>query len=228
GLDQLGQAATDTLVGLATGASSGEDAIRALAGAILREGVSSLVQMGIQYVKNLVMGKAAATAATAFGIAQAGTLAAAWAPAAALASLASFGANAAPAMAGISSTVGLAEGLSLIGGARKLGGNVDAAKMYRVNEGGAPEIFNAANGQQYMMPNQRGEVVSNKDATAVNSGAPNVTVNLIEDQSRAGSVDSRTNEDGSLTIDAFVLDIQTGGEAAVALETNYGLTRQGR
>lgn len=45
------------------------------------------------------------------------------------------------------------------------GGPVQAGSMYRVNEGGAPEVFNAANGQQYMLPNQRGEVVSNKKAS---------------------------------------------------------------
>lgn len=228
GLDQLGQAATDTLVGLATGASTGEDAIRALAGAILREGVSSLVQMGIQYVKNLIMGKAAAAASTAAGVAMAGTLATAYAVPAALASLMSFGANAMPAQAALATTVGMAQALSVVGG-RKMGGNVDAAKMYRVNEGGAPEIFNAANGQQFMMPNQRGEVVSNRDATRGQAvAAPNVTVNLIENADRAGTVETRAGEDGALTIDAFVLDIQTGGEAATALEQNYGLTRQGR
>ena len=63
---------------------------------------------------------------------------------------------------------------------RALGGPVQAHEMYRVNEGGKPEIFNAANGQQYMMPNQRGEVVSNRDAAAPSredSPRPNVTIN---------------------------------------------------
>ncbi len=46
-------------------------------------------------------------------------------------------------------------------GGRLYGGSVQAGNMYRINENGAPEVFNAANGQQYMLPNTRGEVVSN-------------------------------------------------------------------
>lgn len=56
-------------------------------------------------------------------------------------------------------------------GGRLYGGSVQAGNMYRINENGAPEVFNAANGQQYMLPNTRGEVVSNKSATQ--SGAQN-------------------------------------------------------
>ncbi|MFY3577165.1 tape measure protein [Achromobacter xylosoxidans] len=229
-LDQLGASAADTLVGIATGATTGEDAIKALAGAILKQGVAALVQMGVQYVKNLIMGKAAGAAATAFGIAQAATLATAWAVPAALASLASFGANSAPAMAGISSTVGLAEGLAMVGGGRLYGGGVDAAKMYRINENGQPEVFNAANGQQYMLPNRRGEVVSNRDATGQGESAqgwPMVNVNLIEDRSRAGEV-TQTRDGQFLTVDAFVADIRGGGEMSQAIESTYGTTRQGR
>ncbi|MNL31561.1 hypothetical protein D3C87_1533560 [compost metagenome] len=187
--------------------------------------------MGIQYVKNLIMGKAAGAAATAFGVAQAAVLATAWAIPAALASLASFGANSAPAMAGIASTVGLAEGLAMVGGGGMLyGGQVDPAKMYRINENGAPEIFNAANGQQYMIPNQRGEVVSNRDATSgggAGQGWPMVNINLIEDRSRAGEV-TQSRDGQFLTVDAFVADIRGGGEMSQAIESTYGSTRQGR
>lgn len=226
-LDRLGQAGTEATVGLITGANNGQDAIRALAGAILNDAVGSLVQMGVQYVKNLIMGKAAATAATAFGIAQAGTLAAAWAPAAAMASLASFGANAAPAGAALASTTAIAQGLALAGG-RRYGGAVAGGKMYRINENGAPEVFNAANGQQYMLPNRRGEVVSNEDASrgSIGSMPPNISINLIEDSSQAGQV--RQSQDGDQTnIDMFVADIYGGGERSQAIERAYGLKRRG-
>lgn len=226
-LDRLGQAGTEATVGLITGANNGQDAIRALAGAILNDAVGSLVQMGVQYVKNLIMGKAAATAATAFGIAQAGTLAAAWAPAAAMASLASFGANAAPAGAALASTTAIAQGLALAGG-RRYGGAVAGGKMYRINENGAPEVFNAANGQQYMLPNRRGEVVSNEDASRGSMGSmpPNISINLIEDSSQAGQV--RQSQDGDQTnIDMFVADIYGGGERSQAIERAYGLKRRG-
>lgn len=230
-LDQLGAAAGDTLINLATGATSAGDAFKALAGAILKQGVNALVQMGIQYVKNAIMGKAATAAATAVGVAAASTLATAWAIPAALASLASFGANSAPAMAGIASTVGLAEGLAMVtGGGRLYGGPTAPGKMYRINENGAPEIFNAANGQQYMLPNQRGEVISNNNAQAMagsGGGVATVNVNLIEDPERGGQV-RQTQEDGTLTVDLFVADIQGGGEMSQTLERTYGLNRQGR
>lgn len=57
------------------------------------------------------------------------------------------------------------------GGGRQYGGPVAPGAMYRVNETGAPEVFNAANGRQYMIPNQRGEVVSNRDAREETLGA---------------------------------------------------------
>lgn len=44
------------------------------------------------------------------------------------------------------------------GGGRRYGGAVDASKMYRVNENGRPEMFNATNGQQYFLPNTSGSV----------------------------------------------------------------------
>lgn len=57
------------------------------------------------------------------------------------------------------------------GGGREHGGPVAASSMYRINETGAPEILNLANGRQYMLPNSRGEVVSNRDATRQAGGA---------------------------------------------------------
>lgn len=222
-LNTLQQASSQAFVGLVTGATDGREAVQALAGAILNQGVSALVEMGFQYVKNAIMGQTAAAAATATGIATAGALATAYATPAALASLASFGANAAPASAGIASTVGLAQGLAV--GARQYGGPVSAGSLYRVNEDGAPEIFNAAGGKQYMMPNTRGEVVSNKDATAQGGApAPVVNVNLIESADRGGQV--QQNENGGL--DVFVAQIRNGGDAAKVLEGTYGLKRVGR
>ncbi|MGO3872099.1 MAG: tape measure protein [Alcaligenes sp.] len=61
-------------------------------------------------------------------------------------------------------------------GGRQYGGLTQPGKMYRINENGAPEVFNAANGQQFMMANSRGQVVSNKDATGGNGGG-NVYIN---------------------------------------------------
>jgi len=51
-------------------------------------------------------------------------------------------------------------------GGRQYGGPVAPNKMYRVNENGRPEVFKAANGQQFMLPNTRGEVISHRNASA--------------------------------------------------------------
>lgn len=224
-LDQLQQGATNALVGLVTGANNGEEAIRTLASSILQEAVGALVQMGVQQLKNLVMGQTAQAAATAAGVASAAALSAAYAAPAALASLASFGANAGPAAAGISSTMALTKGLALAGG-RRHGGATEANGLYRINENGAPEVFNAADGNQYMMANKRGEVVSNEDATGSGGGTV-VNVNVMQNAEKAGTVERRSDKNGE-AIDIFVADIAGGGPASRMLETTYGVQRQGR
>ncbi|MCO7020288.1 hypothetical protein [Vibrio paracholerae] len=77
-------------------------------------------------------------------------------------------------------SAGVIAGTAIAGG-RLYGGAVQANGMYRINENGAPEVFNAANGQQYMLPNTRGEVVSNKDASG--SGGTVIQVNISSDGS---------------------------------------------
>lgn len=57
------------------------------------------------------------------------------------------------------------------GGGRQYGGPVAANKMYRVNETGQPEIFNAANGRQFFLPNQKGDII------AAGKGAGNMAFN---------------------------------------------------
>lgn len=225
-LNQLQQAGTQAFVGLITGASNGQQAVQALASALLNEAVGALVQMGVQYVKNMIIGQTAAAAATATGVATAATLATAYATPAALASLASFGANAAPASAGIASTVALAQGLAI--GARQYGGPVAAGNLYRVNEGGAPEIFNAAGGKQYMMPNSRGEVVSNKDATAQGgaNAAPIVNVNNYSG-APATAAAKFSDADKQWVIDVVVGDMQANGKIGQTTNRVTGTPRRG-
>ena len=59
-----------------------------------------------------------------------------------------------------------------------------------------------------------------------NTGS-NVTVNLIEDASRAGQVQQRTDNDQQTIIDVIVANIRNGGEVANAMSGTYGLARQG-
>jgi tape measure domain-containing protein len=65
-------------------------------------------------------------------------------------------ASVAAATAGIISTI---QGTNY-GGARQYGGPTSAGSLYRVNETGRPEMFTAANGNQYMLPTQSGRVTA--------------------------------------------------------------------
>ncbi|HDS5228025.1 TPA: tape measure protein, partial [Enterobacter hormaechei subsp. steigerwaltii] len=134
-VDAFSGNASNALTGLITGTMSAQDAMRSLGNTMLNSVVNALVQVGVEALKNFIIGQTLGAAATAAGASQAAILASAWAPAAALASLASFGANSVPAMAGIASTVGLSKTLA-VAGARKNGGPVSAGSMYQVGEGG--------------------------------------------------------------------------------------------
>lgn len=112
------------------------------------------------------------------------------------------------------------------GGGKMYGGGVDSGKMYRVNEGGAPELLNMSNGQQYMIPNGRGEVVSNKDAQG-NPKGMNVSINLQEDAQRAGTYEQSGTDDDRI-INVFVANIRSGGRADQAMRQTYDVARKGR
>lgn len=182
-IDAVGQRTTNAITGLITGTQSAEEAVRGLASTILNQAVGALVQMGIQAVKNMVIGQTAAASSTAMAAATGATMASAYAPAAAMASLASFGANAAPAAAGITSTVALASGLALAGG-RRYGGTTSSGSMYRVNESGEPEMFQSSGGKQYMMPTTSGKVVPASD---VGGGGASEPVNVVINNMASGT-----------------------------------------
>lgn len=222
-MDRFAASAANAFTGIISGATTSREAIQQLAQGILSQAVSALAQMGMQQVKNMILGQAAATTAAATGTAAATTLAAAYAAPAALASLASFGANAPPAQAGIASTMALTKGLSVAGG-RLAGGPVSAGSMYRVNENGAPEVFSAANGQQFMIPNQRGEVISNRNATA---GGGGVVIN-IHNAPQGTVAESSQDQDGQQMIDIWVADFMSDGRTASAVQGKFGLSPQGR
>lgn len=174
-LDALASRSTNAITGLITGSQTAAEAMANLAATIAQEAVGALVKMGLQAVKNMVIGQAAATAATTATIAQALAVGSAWATPAALASLATSGANAAPAAAGITSVVGTANSMA-VAGARKNGGPVSAGSMYRVGEGGKPEIYQASGGKQYMIPGDNGKVISNRDIQSGGGGGISLTV----------------------------------------------------
>ncbi|NBN19652.1 tape measure protein [Proteus sp. G4400] len=179
GLDALGQRSTNVLTGLLTQTQSLNDAFRNVALTIVDQAVGALVQMGMQQVKNMVMGESMATAAQASALAQAAAAQAAWAPAALSASIATLGAAVATGTSSYTAAMAASKTMGLIAGARKNGGPVNAGSMYRVGEGGKPEIFKASNGSQYMIPGDNGRVISNrqmgKGGNGVSMGDMNFT-----------------------------------------------------
>ena len=77
-------------------------------------------------------------------------------------------------------------------GAREHGGPVSASSMYRVGEGGKPEIFKASNGSQYMIPGDNGRVISNRDMQGGGSGVGGVVQHITFEINTTGGIDQAT------------------------------------
>lgn len=223
--DAFGQTASNALTGVLTGSMSVSEALQSIGSNVLNAVINSFVQMGVEWLKSVIMGQAGMTAASATTAAQAAGIAAAMAPAAAMTSLATGGANAIPAQAGITSTVGVAKALS-VAGALKNGGPAQAGSMYQVGENNLPEIFQASTGKQYMIPGDSGRVISNKDLTGGGSGI--VIYNNVTNTSSGATTSStaRDNGDGSVTIETIVADIEAGGPISQAITSNTTATRR--
>ncbi|EKK7304084.1 hypothetical protein PO686_002056 [Escherichia coli] len=64
------------------------------------------------------------------------------------------------------------------GGGRYNGGAVGAGNLYRVGEHNRPELFQASNGAQYMIPGDGGRVIPNRDISGGGDVNLNVTNNI--------------------------------------------------
>ena len=211
-VDAFSGNASNAITGLLTGTMSAQEAMRSLGNTILNSVINSIVQVGVEALKNYILGQTLGAASVASSVFMAATSASAGSPAAAMASLATLGANAAPAAAGITSTVGLAGGLALAG-ARKNGGPVSPGKMYRVGEGGVPEVLQSSNGRNYLLNGDNGgKVISNKELTAGGGAAPTI---IIENYSSgAGVMDTQASKgaDGADVVRIVLADLQQGGQ----------------
>lgn len=223
--DAFGQTASNALTGVLTGSMSVSEALQSIGSTVLNAVINSFVQMGVEWLKSVIMGQVGMTAASAMAATQAQIIAAAMAPAAAMTSLATSGANAIPAQAGIVSTVGVAKAMS-VAGALKNGGPAQAGAMYQVGENNLPEIFQASTGKQYMIPGDSGKVISNKDLTGGGSGI--VIYNNVTNTSSGATTSStaRDNGDGSVTIETIVADIEAGGPISNAITSHTTATRR--
>lgn len=176
-LEGLASSATSTISGLLSGTMTATQAMQNFANVILNEAIGSLVQMGMQYVKNAIVAKTTSAATTATQVAEAAALTAAYTPAAIQASIATQGAAATIGTTSYMTAMGTMKAAA-IAGARKNGGPVDANSMYRVGEGGKPEIL-VAGGKQYLIPGENGRVLSNRQITSGKGGSNvNLTINM--------------------------------------------------
>ncbi|MEX0553982.1 tape measure protein [Klebsiella grimontii] len=223
-VDAFSGNASNAITGLLTGTMSAQEAMRSLGNTILNSVINSIVQVGVEALKNYILGQTLGAASVASSVGMAATTATAWAPAAALASLATLGTNAAPASAGITSTVGLASGLALAG-ARYNGGPVSANSMYQIGEKGKPEIYQASTGKQYMIPGDNGRVISNKDMNG--GGGVNVQINVIN---QVSGVDVQKSDaymqDGNAVVDLLLTDMERGGPVSSQMQQTFGLNRK--
>ncbi|MGM8836002.1 tape measure protein [Enterobacter hormaechei subsp. steigerwaltii] len=189
-IDSLQGGATNAITGLLNGTQSLQESFANIGTTILNSVVGSLVQMGIEWVKSQLMGQAAAAASLASTMAQATAAASAWAPAAMSASIATMGSATAIGQTAYAGSLLAAKGMA-VAGARYNGGPVDAGSLYRVGENGKPEIFQASNGSQYMIPGDNGRVISNKDMQGGGSGT-SVVQNVSFTINTTGGIDDAT------------------------------------
>lgn len=231
--DALAGNASNALTGIITGSMSAQEAAQSLASTVLNSLVNAFVQMGVEWARNAIMGAttqqtaiAATTAAQVAGIttqtaastAAAATTTAAWTPAAIMSSIASWG-------GAVAIGLGAMAGVMALAGKRKNGGPVSAGSMYQVGEGGKPEIYQASNGSQYMIPGDNGKVISNKDMQS--GGGISVQVNVIN-QSTGATVQSADGymQDGSAVVDLLITDMERGGPVSSQMQQTFGLSRK--
>lgn len=233
-LDAAMSTASNSITGLLTGTMSVQDAMRSLGSTVLNSLVNSFVEMGVEWVKSAIMGQAAQTSAiaattaaqvagigvqTAASTTAAAATTAAWTPAAIMSSIASWGGAVVVGLAAIA-------GISALAGKRKNGGPVSAGSMYEVGENGLPEVFQASNGRQYMIPGNDGSVISNKDLTGGGSGVV-IYNSVVNNSSQATATTTATdNGDGSVTIETIVADIESGGPISNAITSHTTATRR--
>ncbi|HBB8525077.1 TPA: tape measure protein [Escherichia coli] len=172
-VDAMGGSATNALVGLVNGTQSWQQALANIGNTILSSVIGTLVQMGAEWVKQQLIGEAASAAATAKALAEATALGSAWATPAYLANVATMGGAATVGGASLATGVAGAKALG-IAGARYNGGAVAAGSLYKVGEHGKPEIFQASNGSQYMIPGDNGRVISNRDIGGAGGGSVSI------------------------------------------------------
>ncbi|HHQ2469744.1 TPA: tape measure protein [Klebsiella pneumoniae] len=224
-VDAFSGNASNAITGLLTGTMSAQEAMQSLGNTILNSVINSIVQVGVEMLKNFIIGQTIGAASTANGMIQAALLTNAWTPAAYAASVATGGAAAKVGAVAYGSGLATSMALSTVSGARYNGGPVSAGGLYQVGEKGKPEIYQASTGKQYMIPGDNGKVISNKDMQS--GGRISVQVNVIN-QSTGATVQSADGymQDGSAVVDLLITDMERGGPVSSQMQQTFGLSRK--
>jgi hypothetical protein len=108
------------------------------------------------------------------------------------------------------------------------GGRVGNNSIVEVGERNKPELLSWG-GKNFLLGGNGGAVFNQSQLSSAGSasGGANVTVNLIEDASKAGQVSQSTGLNGEDVIRIFVADIRQGGDSSDVIELTYGLQRAG-
>lgn len=243
-LESMQAGATNAITGLLSGTQNLSEAFANLGTSVINGVVSSLVQMGTQWVMSAMMGQAAQTgaiaanqaaataalaASTLAGTAAATTLLASWSPAAMAASIATSGGAATAGLAGYNVAMAGSKVMA-VAGAREHGGPVSASSMYRVGEGGKPEIFKASNGSQYMIPGDNGRVISNRDMGGGGGAfnySPVIQINGNPDEKTIALVEAAVARGGKQVYQQISGDLASGkGNVSKGLQSGWTAKRR--
>ncbi|MBW9468634.1 hypothetical protein FHC09_22265, partial [Enterobacter roggenkampii] len=113
---------------------------------------------------------------------------------------------------------------------RENGGPVSASSMYRVGEGGKPEIFKASNGSQYMIPGDNGRVISNRDMGGGGGAfnySPVIHVNGDPTEQQLAMLEAAVKRGAQQGYSMAVSDVASGkGKLSNALTNNFNTTQR--
>ena len=116
------------------------------------------------------------------------------------------------------------------GGGREHGGPVSASSMYRVGEGGKPEIFKASNGSQYMIPGDNGRVISNRDMGGGGGAfnySPTIQINGNPDEKTIALVEAAVARGGKQVYQQISGDLASGkGNVSKGLQSGWTAKRR--
>lgn len=116
------------------------------------------------------------------------------------------------------------------GGGREHGGPVSASSMYRVGEGGKPEIFKANNGSQYMIPGDNGRVISNRDIGGGGGAfnySPVIQVNGDPTEQALAMLEAAVKRGAQQGYAMAVSDVASGkGKLSNALTNNFNTSQR--